>query len=45
MRMDKQPHRPIKNKTDLPPHEGVLRAASEGELGLTSWGARIIRLA
>src|SRR2546427_10420851 len=36
--MDKQPHIPIKNKTDLSPHEGVFQAASEGELGFTSWG-------
>jgi len=34
-------HMPIKNKTDLLPNEGVLQAASEGELGFTSWGARI----
>jgi hypothetical protein len=38
--MDKQPHIPIKNKADLPLNEGVFQAASEGELGFTSWGHR-----
>src|SRR5438093_1581697 len=36
--MDKQPPIPIKNKPDLSPHAGVFQAASEGELGFTSWG-------